>query len=1856
MDDKTNKLGDTIMKYYKYNLLILIFIFVTQNSFSQTNDLILNINGHEHSMPLALKDEVEKFYRGIKDSVAAEMIGKSMDDTGADFPSLPPFMSASNCKVLDLSLKNDISSINFSKVSATKLKVKVRIDSNRTKLRTVIYALDLGGWFDKLSYSYKFWADFNMDLIFEVDVLFEDTKILYRVTSAETEVKITNIDASFDNLLTPAEIFQHWLLIALNNRIYPEHNMTLSDFVDKEYTSLDLTRFAGDVVDGADSEIELEAIRKSLPIEISLGEMSNSSILKLNLKLLHGYYSDSGNFSNAFENHTPTEQNILQYAGFSYLEWSKFDKIKKNDLTLSRLVRVDTLVDRLQGMGLNQLRVEAVWSEIVPEIDNIDASLDTASITNEMVDAYVNEIDSLGNWDELEDIINILKANTDIRPVLVIGSGHEGRPPMCSGKTIAPGTLVRGTNASNYKEVPENVYLYWLTLYARAVVNRYSDYIVNWQVETELNAARFTESYDDWWRKGNAWADDASTGFQTDVARTLYNAVKYEAGERLGHTNKVIQQFHVFNLAKRLVDWKDYYDVVGLNVYPHLFHAWPVVGFMTGEFVWAARRILKYLGAQHQYKPVWILETGYGANTTDPPPTDPTENKMHYSYDRQAQYVKEAILSCAANGAEAFNWYLMETNESEEEETEIEKSNNYIGFYDSLGVRKDEGYYAYKNTFSEIRTADKIVLTNKYNEEELEGTFSIVGRMNGIQSGDSVVVNQNENTILRTNSKYLPRPSTPEADTVQHQQWNLDITSYTLNDTINLSVSYETNQIAKFNYTFPLAFDVNVPNHTADEQIKNIRIRDPWLINAIGDYPNKLMPLSSFPDTLSYDLFKNMYPNDLNLSEPYYSIRAPEIVYFEEDMAVFNNWSVIQDAIIDDDPRLSGDIFQKAVIATGDYPHVRANYFENIKVETGNLMFENNQLTLKAIQMLATQDSLLLFSHWKVFDADGVTENPALANVISPSNYNSAVDILNSDIVFRPVYQAVNHIPHTQLSLFKDQVLYIPPGANIQFAENFSIDVYGDLKFDGRSGEEIILSRPKEPVFEMYSLFNYYSNNDYNTYPYTKLERGAFNYVHFKNFGNDVPVFYFSDNYWNSTNSEQEIKFNHCTFDSCDYVLLTDAPGRRVKLTAENCTFFNSNFKNVDANPYFEFKKCVFYDCQLDDNSFAIYKTLYSTFYPSTFGNSNQYYQIVDPCFVYAPNSDFHLNWGSPCIDVDDGTPDLLDVDGSLVDHGAYYYPQLNDSIKTNTTIAGECRIVSDLTVAEGAELTFKPGAKVKLAPDADIFVYGKLTAKGTSDNKITFTSTEDNPTESDYWGRIYFKDTADNSSIIEHCKIEYADFGVYVWASNIDVRYSNIGPVKYYGIMSRYNVANYYYNNIHDCLYGIFLYYGNDYGTSKTKYNDFSNCQRGLFLVKSSPLVVGNEFYNNTYGVYGVTYSSALFGEYEEYGNNSFHDNDYAIRTYSSNVFLGRDMCTENGGRNSFVNSSEYHIYAGNSIIMAEKNWWGMLPPFPDFFYLYNNAMIDYDPVLSSPPLNKTSVSGGSGDQSAFDSTFSTTDSSLTEEEVMANYDPNWPILRRLLYARNLNKLGFPENAAQISNDILKTCPDSAEAYFALDLLWQSGRAYTEEFDSYKSYLDSLSNSEQEKEVYEEAELLLEDYEEEGLAKKLSTYQKFKFPNVAAKSLFRDVIHYLSNNDIKSARASFSIMESSYPEAPATAEARLLLNELEGITENDPVKIPDEYVLLSNYPNPFNPITNIRFGIPAASNIEITIFNILGQKVKTITKTVLNPGFHKVVWNGTNAVNTPLASGLYVYRFRALSAKENTEKYTKTGKLLLLK
>ena len=91
---------------------------------------------------------------------------------------------------------------------------------------------------------------------------------------------------------------------------------------------------------------------------------------------------------------------------------------------------------------------------------------------------------------------------------------------------------------------------------------------------------------------------------------------------------------------------------------------------------------------------------------------------------------------------------------------------------------------------------------------------------------------------------------------------------------------------------------------------------------------------------------------------------------------------------------------------------------------------------------------------------------------------------------------------------------------------------------------------------------------------------------------------------------------------------------------------------------------------------------------------------------------------------------------------------------------------------------------------------------------------------------------------------------------------------------------------------------------------------------------------------------------------------------------------------------------------------------------------------------------------------------------------------------------------------------------------------------------------------------------------------------------------------------------------------------ENSAIEENN-IDAPEHSIQIRTYPNPFNPTTTISFSVPAESHAELSIYNIKGQKVKTLINDQLSAGEHSVVWDGKDDNNKPVGSGIYFYQLR---------------------
>ena len=145
----------------------------------------------------------------------------------------------------------------------------------------------------------------------------------------------------------------------------------------------------------------------------------------------------------------------------------------------------------------------------------------------------------------------------------------------------------------------------------------------------------------------------------------------------------------------------------------------------------------------------------------------------------------------------------------------------------------------------------------------------------------------------------------------------------------------------------------------------------------------------------------------------------------------------------------------------------------------------------------------------------------------------------------------------------------------------------------------------------------------------------------------------------------------------------------------------------------------------------------------------------------------------------------------------------------------------------------------------------------------------------------------------------------------------------------------------------------------------------------------------------------------------------------------------------------------------------------------------------------------------------------------------------------------------------------------------------------------------------------------------KSKTYQYVIFNPKCPESVYAKFRLDVSSNDYQFWSDTFSVFVTHEPDA------------ISKVKKNK----PEQFALFQNYPNPFNPTTVISYQLPAVSEVDLSIYNILGQKVTTLVSEKQPAGTYKVEWDASS-----FSSGIYLYRL------ETDKGFVQSRKLILLK
>ena len=101
--------------------------------------------------------------------------------------------------------------------------------------------------------------------------------------------------------------------------------------------------------------------------------------------------------------------------------------------------------------------------------------------------------------------------------------------------------------------------------------------------------------------------------------------------------------------------------------------------------------------------------------------------------------------------------------------------------------------------------------------------------------------------------------------------------------------------------------------------------------------------------------------------------------------------------------------------------------------------------------------------------------------------------------------------------------------------------------------------------------------------------------------------------------------------------------------------------------------------------------------------------------------------------------------------------------------------------------------------------------------------------------------------------------------------------------------------------------------------------------------------------------------------------------------------------------------------------------------------------------------------------------------------------------------------------------------------------------------------------------------------------------------------------------------------------------------SDKDKSQFPGRFSLSQNFPNPFNPVTEIKYELPSESLVNVSIYDVVGRKIKSLVNQEQSAGSYSLQWDATNSVGEAIPAGMYIYTIQA-------GEYRSTKKMVLLK
>lgn len=554
----------------------------------------------------------------------------------------------------------------------------------------------------------------------------------------------------------------------------------------------------------------------------------------------------------------------------------------------------------------------------------------------------------------------------------------------------------------------------------------------------------------------------------------------------------------------------------------------------------------------------------------------------------------------------------------------------------------------------------------------------------------------------------------------------------------------------------------------------------------------------------------------------------------------------------------------------------------------------------------------------------------------------------------------------------------------------------------------------------------------------------------------------------------------------------------------------------------------------------------------------------------------------------------VISMEGNFSGNIGYSYPNADGWVMAPR---------GDVRVLNGDSVFVKPGTILKFPVEygsGQFRVDGKMIAQGTANNKIVFTSFNDDtyggdtnndstatvPLPGSWWG-IYLYSGQNNNSKLKNVIARYGGKG-----SNITIFIeSNTASVDSCFIS--------YSNN-----YGIYLYNSN----SNLYYNEIHHNNYGVYLVSSSnPVLRYNNFHDNLVGLYNNT------------SNTISAINNYWGNATGPYVNQGSDQNLSGLGNSIFLNTGAVtyrpYLTSRTGVLIGDVTENGTITAY-DAAYL-----LQY--LVSLRTLSQTAVSAadvsGDGTVSAFDAS--------------------------LILQYTIGKItGFPSLGKIAASSAVASVETQKTEQF-IDIVFNLKNTQhllasevTLSFNpTYLKLIDVVSD--------------LPNQGATTISNKLEN--KVKFAMASSENL-------ASNFELVTIR--FEILQPIRSRISDLLNVESLkLNENETVADLNKTdlsetisELPKDFALLQNYPNPFNPTTTIWYQLPVDGKIRLSIYNTLGQQITTLVDDSKVAGFYTSEWNGKDQSGKTVASGIYFYRIE-IQGYDN-QKFVSVKRMIMMK